>query len=78
MTLHFHYRAAKEQKKAVKAAKKVQAPPKVSSYDIWHPLSSLLQFGVQLKLHSLIFNRALKSLLQAVLVVTSQHGPCRK
>jgi hypothetical protein len=31
ITLHFNCRAAKEQKKAVKAAKKVQAPPKVMS-----------------------------------------------
>jgi hypothetical protein len=29
--LHFNCRAAKEQKKAVKAAKKVQAPTKVTS-----------------------------------------------
>jgi hypothetical protein len=33
--LHYDYRAAKEQKKAVKAAKKVQAPPKASLFVIW-------------------------------------------
>jgi hypothetical protein len=39
--LCFHYRAAKEQKKAVKAAKKVQAPPKASSFVIMAVTSSL-------------------------------------
>jgi hypothetical protein len=43
--LHFHYRAAKEQKKAVKAAKKVQAPPKASSCVIWHPLFIVTVLG---------------------------------
>jgi hypothetical protein len=40
----FHYRAAKEQKKAVKAAKKVQVPPKVISPFILPPSCFVLKF----------------------------------
>jgi hypothetical protein len=67
-TLHFHYRAAKEQKKAVKAAKKVQAPPKASSCVIWHSLYSLLQFGVQLKLKVYTVNCSIKVFLKQKIV----------